>query len=495
MSKNKQFGIHWFRRDLRVAGNEALLENFKATDGHTVGVFCFDKAFLSRDDFSVNRFQFFINTMQKLKEELNNLGSDLLVLDVGPQKAFPELFKAMGYEPSCISFNRDYEPFAVKRDAEMKELFLEQGIDVITKRDHLLIEPHELTKPKPKSKMDEAYKVYTPFSRTWLSLYAQPEIFKRVKNQKSGFEYIEKVKANRVEKIFKLQWKDILSSAKDLDVFQQYKDENQNKVTIKIPEAGTQEAIRLLEEFSPKANDYNDNRDFPRLKATSRLSMFLKNGSITVPQIIYYLKLKGYIKKESGRDVFLSELIWREFYYHVLARFPNVEKEAFIEKYKDLKWENNTDYFKSWKEGMTGFPIVDAGMRELKQTGWMHNRVRMIVASFLTKDLLIDWKWGEKYFMEALLDGDLAPNNGGWQWAASTGCDPQPYFRIFNPWLQSKRFDPDGEYITKYIPELKAYDIKKLHEPILGHADYPEPIVDHKTQKDKALAMYKACRA
>ena len=216
---------------------------------------------------------------------------------------------------------------------------------------------------------------------------------------------------------------------------------------------------------------------------------------MTTGQILTYLKLEPYTKKTTGRDVYFSELIWREFYYHVLYRHPRVESESFNLKYKELTWENNKDYFQAWKNGKTGFPIVDAGMRELKETGWMHNRVRMIVASFLTKDLLVDWRWGENYFMETLLDGDLAPNNGGWQWAASTGCDPQPYFRIFNPWSQSKKFDPDGIYIKKHIPELKDVPSRNLHEPGIKVANYPQPIVEHKVQRELALAMYKKLRS
>lgn len=187
---------------------------------------------------------------------------------------------------------------------------------------------------------------------------------------------------------------------------------------------------------------------------------------------------------------FFSELIWREFYYHILYYRPDVEFQSFLSKYRNLDWENNEKYFEAWKEGRTGFPIVDGGMRQLNRTGWMHNRMRMIVASFLTKDLLIDWRWG-KYFMENLLDGDMAANNGGWQWAASTGCDPQPYFRVFNPWLQSQRFDPKGFYIKNHVEELKKADPKDIHKPV-KHIGYPKPIVDHKVQREKVLSLYKS---
>ncbi len=482
----ENYGIHWFRRDLRVAGNAALQENWKINKGRVVGVFCFDKKFLSRPDFSVNRFQFFMNTLVELRDEMRSIGSDLLFLDIGPEEAFSKLFETLKKEnklPSLFSVNRDYEPFSRIRDEKISKLIKSFGVSIKTRRDHLLIEPHEVYR----GKVELGYKVFTPFSRKWLEAFVSLDVQKRIDAQKKGFEYLKK----NQEDLFSLTWKDILKSLPE-DSLKKYQEENLKKVSIPIPASGLRVALKELDKFKEKVKDYNDKRDYPSVLGTSKMSMFLKNGSITVPQIIAYLDLDFYEKKDkSGEAVYFSELIWREFYYHVLYRWPQVEQEAFMPKYKNLKWENNKKWFEAWKEGKTGFPIVDAGMRELKETGWMHNRVRMIVASFLTKDLLIDWKWGEKYFMEVLLDGDLAPNNGGWQWAASTGCDAQPYFRIFNPWSQSKRFDLNGDYIKKYIPELEGLDSKKLHSPILGHETYPAPIVEHSEQRIKALAMYK----
>lgn len=495
-SMKDEYGIHWFRRDLRVAGNLALKYNWEKSQGKVLGIFCFDSKFLSRPDMSFNRFQFFLDTMSELKKELNLIGSDLLVLDVGPKAAFADLLSKLNNEnislPSLVTWGRDYEPFAKKRDKEMFQFFEEQNIKTYNHRDHLLIESHELTK---NDFITDGYQVYTPFSRRWLNLYNSDEMQKRIKQQARGLDYLSDVENGNYKKIFNLKWQDILGDKIVYpDNLSIYSKSNLEKVTVPIPKSGSMEAYKTMKSFIGKLNDYQEDRDFPSLAGTSRLSMFLKNGSITVPQIIAYYKLPYYQKKSSSIDTFFSELIWREFYYHILDRHPRVEKEAFLPKYKMLKWDNNKKYFEAWKEGKTGFPIVDAGMRELKTTGWMHNRVRMIVASFLTKDLLIDWKWGEKYFMEILLDGDLAPNNGGWQWAASTGCDPQPYFRIFNPWLQSKRFDKEGEYIKKYIPELKTVNAKELHAPIIGHDTYPEPIVEHSEQRNLALEMYKEAR-
>ncbi|MCJ8275553.1 MAG: DNA photolyase family protein, partial [Bdellovibrionales bacterium] len=396
----KSYGIHWFRRDLRVAGNLALKQNFKKHEGRVLGVFCFDKAFLSRDDFSVNRFQFFINSLQELQNELRELGSDLLFLDIGPQKAWPELLKQLAKAPDTISWGRDYEPFAIKRDKEMKEYFHSQSIETIALRDHLLIEPNELEKAP-----GEGYQVYSPFSRKWLQIFQEETIQKRVSQQVRGLEYLEKRLNGEVEKVFDLTWDELLPDNPYKENLKIYKEENGKNVNVEIPPAGSLEGYKRLKEYFSKLNRYADDRDNPSIEGTSRFSMFLKNGTLTVPQIIAHYKLQPYVKKASGRDTFMSELIWREFYYHFMFRHPRVETEAFLKKYEDLKWENNKEWFEAWKEGKTGFPIVDAGMRQLKTTGWMHNRVRMIVASFLTKDLLIDWRWGEAHFMHLLLDG------------------------------------------------------------------------------------------
>jgi len=488
----KSYGIHWFRRDLRVAGNIGLKENFKVNDGRVVGLFCFDKNFLSRGDFSVHRFQIFLGTLKSLKTELQDLGSDLLFLDVGPQDSFPDLFENLKRNekplPNLMTWGRDYEPFARNRDRQMEDIFGQAKVPWKNYRDHLTIEPDELVKEDGSG---DGYQVYTPFSRKWLRLFACEDVERRIEAQKPGLKYMKKRASGQIEARFQLTWSDLLPESTYPDNLQAYIDENQKQVEIPIPKVGTAAVYQALEDFKPKLDDYGKKRDFPDISGTSRFSMYLKNGSLTVPQIIAHYGLEPYDKKKSGRDIFFSELIWREFYYHVLFRNPEVETSAFLEKFRNLEWGNNEKWFQKWKDGETGFPIVDAGMRELKTTGWMHNRVRMIVASFLTKDLLIDWRWGEKHFMDKLLDGDLAPNNGGWQWAASTGCDPQPFFRIFNPWSQSVKFDKEGAYIKTYVPELKDLPAQALHKPIEGHESYPEPIVDHSVQRKLALDLYR----
>lgn len=474
------YGIHWFRRDLRVAGNPALRKNFKKHSGNVLGVFAFDSTFLSRPDFSHNRFAFFIETLKELKKELQDQGSDLLVLDGTPDSAFKllldELKKLNVPWPQTWTWNRDYEPFARARDSRIEAWLKKQQIECHNERDHLVIEPDEIEK---------FYQVYTPYSKKWFETFKTAAVQERIRDQHKSLDYLSnRLDGQKSGKIFKLTWTGLLGKNMPFkDQLVVYEQQNKPHVTVKIPKAGSLAAYEQLLEFKHKLKNYEEQRNLPAVQGTSKMSMFLKNGSITVSQIIAALKLNS-IEKQDGQSKYFKELIWREFYYSILYKCPRVEHEPFLEKYKKLKWDNNEEWFEHWKNGTTGFPIVDAGMRELNQTGWMHNRVRMIVASFLTKDLLIDWRWGEKYFMEKLLDGDLAPNNGGWQWCASTGCDPQPYFRIFNPTLQSLKFDPNGEYIKTYLPELKHLTGKKLHEP------QPNAIVDHSIQREITLRRY-----
>lgn len=480
--KIESYGVHWFRRDLKVEGNPALAANLKKHQGRVLGLFCFDHKFLSRPDFSNNRFQFFLETMQHLRDDLRQRGGELLVLDVGPKIAFEKLFESLSHAkivlPRTVSWNRDYEPFAVQRDKEMDAWLKTKGVELHTERDHLIIEPHEIFKGDDPS---STYQVFTPFKKKWLEKFATGEVQERLKAPQVGD--------------FNLKWEDLLQGkVKFENQLDLYLKKNREKVTIKIPDSGAIEGLKAISTFKPKVKEYGAKRDIPSVAGTSRFSLFFKNGSLTTSQVIREMGLKNPSRWSDGEEKFVSEIIWREFYYYILARNPRVEKESFNPLYKNIAWKNNETWFQAWKEGRTGFPIVDAGMRELNQTGWMHNRVRMIVASFLTKDLHIDWRWGEKYFMEKLLDGDLAPNNGGWQWAASTGCDPQPYFRVFNPYLQSEKFDPEGVYIKRFIPELKDCSGKLIHEPPqdLMTRNYPAPIVDHSVQRLEAIALYKA---
>lgn len=483
------YGIHWFRRDLRVAGNPALQHNWKEHQGRVLGLFFFDAKFLSRPDFSHNRFALFLESLRELQKEMRELGGDLVVVDGQVTEELPRLLGSLRRAPTLVSFNRDYEPYARERDQAVTKMLAHAGLRVRHERDHLLLEPHETLKDDGSS-----YQIYSPFGRKWFDLLQTEEVRGRLQAQKKGLEHLRaRAQGDELAPIFKLRWSEVQKDSFPYpDALERFIEHNRPHVTVPIPAAGARAAFQQLQDFKHKIQNYAEDRDRPDLAGTSRLSMYLKNGSITTAQIIAELDLaRETFKSERPESKFLKELAWREFYYSILWHEPRVEHEAFNVKFKDLAWENNEDWFDRWRTGRTGFPIVDAGMRELQTTGWMHNRVRMIVASFLCKDLLIDWRWGERHFMHALLDGDLAPNNGGWQWAASTGCDPQPYFRIFNPWLQSAKFDPEGHYIRKFVPELARVSSKDLHrEDGSRPSPYPAPMLDHAAQKKKALQLY-----
>jgi len=487
------YGVHWFRRDLRVAGNPALRWSWQEHKGRVLGLFCFDAKFLARPDFSSDRFAFFLATIEKLRDELRAAGGDLLVLDRAPGDAFPFLWQALADagapRPGTVSFNRDYEPFARERDARVTALLEESGVAVHTACDHLLIEPDELRKDESAAKdQPRYYQVYSAFARRWFELLDTPQVRARLHAQRQGLQYLDALDgdAHAHRGLFGLTWKALFDQTPPPDDhLRRFVEETAPRVRVPLPAAGPLAARARLAAFREHLSSYKTTRDRPDTDGTSRLSVYFKNGSLTTTQVIASLGLQSAeFGAGTGESTFLRELVWREFYYHVLWHRPDVERRAFLPQFRELAWENREDWFEAWKAGRTGYPIVDAGMRQLAATGWMHNRVRMIVASFLTKDLLIDWQWGERWFMERLLDGDLAPNNGGWQWAASTGCDPQPYFRIFNPTLQGKRFDPDGAYVRQFLPERRREDAKSLHEP-------RDPLVDHAKQKTKALAMYR----
>ena len=492
------WGLHWFRRDLRLPGNLALRKNWHKSDRRVLGIFFFDSKFLSRSDFSHNRFGFFLKTLDSLRRDLRDHGGDLLIVDKLPDEGFNQLFdwvrKQGAALPSQVSFGRDYEPFARGRDSKVSALLKNKGIEVLQERDHLLIEPEEIYKG---DETGSFYQVYSPFARRWFEALATENMQKRLQSQALNLE--NKLTDSQKSKTFSLRWREILElpDFPFQDAFADFQDRNSPHVSIPLPDAGHEAAVMKLQNFKPKLSDYKENRDFPNLSGTSGLSMYLKNGSLVPAQILQFLDLgKTDWKSKIGDSQYAREIAWREFYYHILFHRPDIENRSFLPQYENLPWENREDYFESWKEGKTGFPIVDAGMRELHQTGWMHNRVRMIVASFLTKDLLVDWRWGENHFMKLLLDGDLACNNGGWQWAASTGCDPQPYFRIFNPWLQGVKFDEKAVYIKKYIPELRNFSADEIHDPTadLTKFGYPARIVNHAEQKEKALALFKNAR-
>ena len=427
----EKVAVFWFRRDLRLDDNAGLYHALKKGIP-VLPIFIFDKNILNKlEDKQDARVEFIHSTIAKLNEQLKELGSSIKVFYSTPEKVFIELIKE--YIVTSVYTNHDYEPYAHERDAEIKSLFIKQRIDFKTYKDQCIFEKDEVTKDDGKP-----YTVFTPYSRKWKIRLTDFHV-KPYPNKKY-FKHFIKTKLFTVPTLQEMGFK--VSG-------------------IQIPPTTISKSI---------VTKYKEQRDFPAINGTSRLSVHLRFGTISIRALAKQALVLN--------ETWLNELIWRDFYMTILYHFPHAAKNSFKPQYDRIEWRNNESEFKTWCEGKTGFPIVDAGMRELNSTGFMHNRVRMIVASFLVKDLLIDWRWGEAYFAQKLLDFDLSANNGGWQWAAGSGCDAAPYFRVFNPTEQTKKFDPKYEYIKKWIPEFNT-------------AKYPKPIVDHASARLRVLAVYK----
>ena len=467
--------LFWHRRDLRIADNLGLSAAATRTD-KVVGLFCLDPGILGGEDIAPARVTYMIGCLQELQQNYEKLGSQLLIIRDEPAKAIARI--ASELEAKAVFWNLDVEPYAKERDRAVKEALAEQDIEVKNFWDQLLHAPGDiLTKSS-----DSPYKVYTPFWRSWNNTVKDdpcPAI-----EQLSGLSAAE-------QKIAATAGAIDLPSAKDLGY------EWDSPL---ILEPGETAAKDRLDAFCDREiYCYDEERNFPDIDGTSQLSAALKFGAIGIRTVwqatVAVAKNCRSDEAKAGVTTWQKELAWREFYQHCMFFFPELAKGAYRDELKDFPWENDEAKFQAWCEGKTGYPIVDAAMRQLNQTGWMHNRCRMIVASFLTKDLIIDWRWGEKYFMQKLFDGDLSANNGGWQWSASSGMDPKP-LRIFNPASQAAKFDRDGEYIRQWVTEISSLDTEYLVTgkiPPLERAgtDYPEPIVDHKVQQREFKALYK----
>ena len=419
--------VFWFRRDLRLQDNAGLFHALKESE-EVLPVFIFDSEILEKlEDKADLRVAFIHQSLTLMQKQLEDLGSTLLVLHGYPLEIFKEL------TPKAVYTNHDYEPYARSRDAQVKEILESKGVVFKTFKDQVIFEKGEVTKDDGKP-----YTVFTPYSRKW----------------KSKLEELA-LKSFATEKYFD-HFKKIVPIA-----LPTLKEIGFQETSFNFPERLVKQSI---------VEQYDKQRNFPAIAGTTKLSVHLRFGTVSIRKLAQLALEKN--------ETWLNELIWRDFYHMILWYFPQVETKAFKPAYDKIEWRNNEKEFKIWCEGKTGYPIVDAGMRELNATGFMHNRVRMITASFLTKHLLIDWRWGEAYFAKKLLDFDLAANNGGWQWAASSGCDAAPYFRVFNPQLQTEKFDPKMEYIKKWVPEF-------------GTTSYPKPIVDHKLARERVLRVYK----
>jgi len=478
--------IHWFRRDLRLNDNLAL-DAAAQSDALILPIFIFDPAIIESKHVGLPRLAFMLKALESLDAALRKLGSRLWIGYGDPVAIIPKLVAVSA--ATAIYSNRDYTPFARKRDGEIERLV---DIPVHFYDDGLLLPPGSVVKDN-----GDPYTVFTPFKRKWLTF---PKGSMVNAPAKDVFVTVETVTSYLVEGRGDARWQSPLKSIPSLS-------ELGHAPTIAVPEASEQEATQRLENFlSKRVYAYSEGRNELAAQSaddsymgSSFLSPYLRFGMLS-PRQAYWGAREAYAatQKDNNREsveTWVSELVWREFYTHILYHFPHVAKGSFRTQFDQLEWRYSDDDLVSWKAGMTGFPVVDAAMRQLQAMGWMPNRARMIVASFLCKDLLIDWRKGERHFMDWLIDGDPAANNGGWQWSAGTGTDAQPYFRIFNPTAQSEKFDPDGKYIRRWIPELRDVPVQYIHAPsemATFPKNYPRPIVDRSEARVRALAAFKA---
>lgn len=421
--------VFWFRRDLRWDDNAGLFHALQHEN--VLPVFIFDDSILSELPKDDARVTFIHQQLEAMQKQLKKHGKSLATFHGKPLEIYRKLLKENDIK--AVYTNHDYEPYARKRDLELSKFFKEHGVEFKTCKDQLIFEKDEVVKDD-----GSPYVVFTPYSNKWQQNFRKQELVRYPSEKK-------------LDNIVKHQYP-----------FLELSDIGFEKSKIKVPDYDV--SANLI-------NHYEATRNFPALDKTSHLGIYLRFGVVSIRKMVEKAL-------KSKNDVFLKELIWREFFMQILWHFPQTVNKSFRPKYDHIRWENNEDFFEKWCTGRTGYPIVDAGMRELNQTGHIHNRVRMVVAGFLCKHLLIDWRWGETYFATKLLDYEQSSNVGNWQWAAGSGVDAAPYFRIFNPAEQEKKFDKDLKYIKKWVPEL-ATD------------KYPKPIVDHKQAREKCLAVYK----
>lgn len=427
----KTINVFWFRRDLRLEDNCGLYHAL-SSGNPVLALFIFDTDILSLlDNKQDARVEFIHRTLEGLNRQLEQTGSSLLVMHGKPEEVWQTL--CSNYNIDTVFCNADYEPYANGRDSLVQSLLELKGSKFRTFKDHVLMAPGEVLKDDGKP-----YTVFTPYSRKWKSLIG-PETFRHYPSEDLCGNFLD-CKHPDMPSLEKLGF---------------------SESGLEFPESVVKESL---------IRHYAERRNFPAQDACSRLGMHFRFGTISI-------RAKAG-KAMSLSETWINELIWRDFYIQIMAAFPYAMQSAFKPEYERIAWRNDIMEFRLWCKGMTGYPIVDAGMRELNATGYMHNRVRMIVASFLCKHLLIDWRWGEAYFAEKLLDFELASNNGGWQWAAGSGVDAAPYFRIFNPELQTKKFDPELSYVKHWVPEF-------------GTLHYPPPIVDHNYARARCLDVYK----
>lgn len=466
----------WFRRDLRDSDHAALYHALK-NGSQVFCVFIFDTDILDRLPSRCDRrVDFIVRSVAELRAALRARGGELWILRGSAREELPAAARRLGVQ--AVFTNHDYEPSAAARDAAVGRSLAQAGIGFRTFKDQVIFEKDEIL-----TGQGTPFQVFTSYKNAWLDkltpfdLKSYP-VEKYARALAPAADYPAGLRDWALE--------DLGFEPTDLDAHG--------------IRAGMSGGRALTADFLKRIDRYKELRDFPALKGPSYLSVHLRFGTVSIRELAREAERRA--ARSKGADTWLSELVWRDFYFMILWAHPRVEKEAYLKKFGRIPFPNDAKKFKAWCDGRTGYPIVDAAMRQLNRTGWMHNRLRMIAASFLVKDLHVDWRKGEKVFAERLLDFDLSANNGGWQWSASTGCDAQPYFRIFNPVTQSERFDPQGEFIRRYVPEVAGFSDKKIHAPWTASAaeqeaagcrigrDYPAPVVDHAAARAAALELF-----
>ena len=466
--------LFWFRRDLRAHDNAGLSAALAAA-AQVHCVFVFDRTILDQlPDPADRRVDFIWHSVHQLGEQLRALGGSLHVRHAHAEQEIPRLAAELGAE--AVFTNRDYEPAAIARDAAVRAQLQANGRGFYDHKDHVIFEREEVL-----TLAGKPFTVFTPYRNAWI---------KRLPQANLEPWPVASLAARLAD-----------GAPQDMPGLADMGFSTTNLRDVGV-QPGTTGAQAALADFLPRMAHYKALRDFPAKKGVSYLSVHQRFGTLSIRELVRHAQADG----SEGAQGWLNELVWRDFYFQILSNFPHAVAGSFKREYDAIEWNDRPDLLAAWQEGRTGYPIVDAAMRQLAQTGFMHNRLRMVAASFLVKDLLIDWRLGESWFARCLNDFDLAANNGGWQWAASTGCDAQPYFRIFNPVSQSEKFDGDGRFIRRYIPELAKVPDRWLHAPWtmppleqVGHGvripgDYPAPVVDHAAARELALTRYKAVR-
>ena len=474
-------GLVWFRRDLRLDDNGALAAALAACR-RVYCVFAFDRAILNpllaAGRNADRRVEFVHDSIVQLEQRLRRQGAGLVVLHASAAEAIPRLASDLNVD--VVFAGEDYEPYARERDATVERALAADGRRFVRRKDHVIFEKSEVV-----TAAGRPFGVFTPYKNAWLRRLTPDDLAPRLSIAGVG-RLASPPNSSAIPTLESLGFT------------------RTNLAQLKVP-TGESGGQTLFEDFKSRIDRYDETRNFPAVRGPSYLSVHLRFGTVSIRSLAHF----AVNHPSSGAQTWLSELIWRDFYQMILWHHPHVAGRAYRPEYDAIEWESGPAAdaaFAAWCEGRTGYPLVDAAMAQLNQTGYMHNRLRMVVASFLTKDLGIDWRRGEQYFAQHLNDFDLAANNGGWQWAASSGCDAQPYFRIFNPVTQSEKFDPDGTFIKRYLPELAGFDAREIHAPWLASAahqretgcvigvDFPAPIVDHAEARRRTLGRYAAVK-